>query len=130
MRRSSFAGTLSVLYNADFVKSVVALSEKECETLNLAPVESRRFADDICMVLRSGFACHFEPLDGNGDTANIILSFNSQKLERAFSIYASGSFRRDDVSTKFGEDLKILIPDNTINRNAQYQVTRAISSNN
>ena len=75
------------------------------------------------MVLRSGFAVVFEPLDGKGASANIILSFDSQKLERAFGIYASGSFRRDDVLAKFGEDLKILIPDNTMMRHAKYQVT-------
>ena len=123
LEQNILSTSLSVLYNADFVKSVVSLSEEECETLNLAPCEARRFADDICMVLRSGFTVVFEPLDGKGDSANIILSFDSQKLERAFGIYASGSFRRDDVLAKFGEDLKILIAANTMMRHAKYQVT-------
>ena len=114
---------LLAVSTSDFVAHVISLSENECDVLGLAPIEARRFAADISMSVRTAFSVSFAHLDGKSEAANVILSIDSQKLEKAFSIYASGSFRRADIRERFGKDLEILIPDNTVMRHAKYQVT-------
>lgn len=123
LEQSILKEVLLAVCNSEFVAGVATLTEEECEVLGIAPVEARRFGADISMAIRTAFSVKFAHLDGRSEAANIILSIDSAALEKAFSIYASGSYRRRDLREKFGSDLEILIPDNTVMRHAKYQVT-------
>ena len=97
-----------LIQDSSFVKSVSSLTDDECETFELAPVERDRFSSGVHMAFKEAATVIFEHLNGIQNTGSIVLTTNAHKLEKAFGLYCSGSFRRDSLIMKFGDELAIL----------------------
>ena len=117
---SNVAGSAAI---SPIVKKVEAFTDEDCEHYELAPVEVKCFTSAVVMAIRESLKVTFNDTDGHTENASISLDFSSQKLEKAFGLYASGSFRRSTVRHHLGNDLETLIPDNNVSRPDNYNIT-------
>ena len=100
---------LKSLPDCTLVKSINALDEDESLSLELCPKEAMRFGACLETSVRESITVTYEPLDGHRKSSAIHLGVISKKLEKAFQIYASGSYRREKIRKEFGKDLELLI---------------------
>ncbi len=100
---------LKPLPDCTLVKSIKALDEGESLALELCPEEAARFGACLEQSMRESATVSFEPLDGHQKSQAIHLGISSKKLEKAFQIYASGSYRREKIRKAYGKDLELLI---------------------
>lgn len=99
----------NLVQESDFVKEVLSLTDADCERLEIAPVERDHFRSGVHMAIKESTTVFFEHLNGITNTASVILTVNAKKLEKAFAMYCSGSFRRRGLVQKFGDKLTILL---------------------
>lgn len=115
---------VGVVSEAKFLGSVASLTDQQCESLELAPIERGRFTDAVTMAVKEAGRITFSKVDGHTATSQIYIDIDTKKLERAFSLYASGSFRRNELRNKYGNDLELLLTRNSDEvRKELYNVT-------
>ena len=85
------------LCDSPWVQEIARATEEEAERLAVAPVECSRFPSAIGMSCVESLKTTFWPLNGYNTRSKLFLSLDTEKLRKSFSIYASGSFRRDEV---------------------------------
>ena len=113
----------NLVHDTDFVKAASSLTDNECENFELAPVERDRFRSGVHMAVKEAMTVYFEHLNGLTNTASVIITINAKKLEKAFSLYCSGSFRRRGLLQKFGDKLTLLLaPEEGEQRKGDYNV--------
>ncbi len=124
LEQATLGYVVDVISEAKILGSVASLSDKDCERMQLAPVERGRFGDAVKMATKEAGSITFAKLNGHDANGTISIDVDSNKLERAFNLYASGSFRRKELRHKYGHDLEVLLTRNADEqRNDSYNVT-------
>lgn len=90
-------------------KRISSLDEEKSLALELCPQDAYRFGEALDKSVRESTTISFDPLDGFQKTSAIYLGVKSKKLESAFQIHASGSYRRDKIRKAYGKDLELLL---------------------
>ena len=123
IKRNIISLVVCGLEDLALAKNVISLTDEKCEYLELAPIEASRFASALVMAIQESLTIDLPLTDGTSTDANLKISVDRKKLEKAFSIYASGSFRRKALKKHLGEDLLLLLPDNEQDRPDNYSTT-------
>ena len=105
-------------------KKIHSLDREESLALELCPDEAHRFGEALEKSVREASKIKFDLLNGLSKTSAIHFDIDSKKLEQSFQIYASGSFRREKIRKKYGNDLEILLArTNGEERETSYGIT-------
>lgn len=123
IKRNIMSEILDNVESLGIARTVAALSDEDCERLEVAPIEASRFSSALLMSIQESFTVDLPLTDGKTNEANLVISINRTKLEKAFAIYASGSFRRLSMKKYLGSDIELLIPSPTEERKDYYSTT-------
>jgi hypothetical protein len=97
------------LRSSSWVQEIANAKAEAADAISVAPVECQRFPSAIEMACQESLKIDFQQLDGLGSRSKLFIILSVEKLRKAFSIYASGSFRRDEARSKYPQ-LELLIP--------------------
>ena len=90
-----------VLCGSSWVQDIANTTEEKAELLQVAPVECSRFPSAIGMSCVESLKATFWPLNGYSTQSKLFISLDTETLRKAFSIYGSGAFRRDEIREKY-----------------------------
>jgi hypothetical protein len=91
-----------------WIKQIGEATDEDAEKLDVALIECSRFPSAINMALMEAIDMNFTLLNGKCVNSKLTIAFDTTKLRKAFSIYASGAFRSSKPRKKF-KQLETLI---------------------
>ena len=127
IKRNIMSSILDNVESLSLARTVADLSDEDCERLEVAPIEASRFSSALVMSIQEALVVELPLTDGTTSEANLVISINRAKLEKAFAIYASGIFRRLSMKEFLGNDIELLIPSPTGERKDYYSTTFELS---
>jgi len=107
--------------NQSWIKEIGEATDGDAEKLDVALVECSRFPSAINMALTEAIDMDFSLLNGKCVNSKLTIAFDTTKLRKAFSIYASGAFRSSKPRKKY-RHLETLIAGSEIPERAGVEV--------
>lgn len=104
-----------------WIETIGDAADEDAEKLNVALIECSRFPSAINMALMEAIDMTFTLLNGKCVNSKLTIAFDTTKLRKAFSIYASGAFRGSKPRKKY-KQLETLIAGSEVPKRAGVDV--------